>query len=48
MATLTAEDGGSIMIKEAIDKIHKENDMVKDIEDNLFNKVTSKDIKGMK
>ncbi len=37
-----------IMIKEAIDKIHKENDMVKDIEDNLFNKVTSKDIKGMK
>ena len=27
------------MIKEAIDKIHKENDMVKDIEDNLFNKV---------
>lgn len=37
-----------IMIKEAIDKIHKENDMVKDIEDNLFNKVTTKDIKGMK
>lgn len=37
-----------IMIKEAIDKIHKENDMVKDIEDNLFNKVTSKDIKEMK
>ena len=34
-----------IMIKEAIDKIHKENDMVKDIEDNLFNKVTTKDIK---
>ena len=33
-----------IMIKEAIDKIHKENDMVKDIEDNLFNKVTTKDI----
>lgn len=32
-----------IMIKEAIDKIHKENDMVKDIEDNLFNKVTTKD-----
>ena len=30
-----------IMIKEAIDKIHKENDMVKDIEDNLFNKVTT-------
>ena len=37
-----------IMIKEAIDKIHKENDMVKDIEDNLFNKVTTKDIKEMK
>ena len=37
-----------IMIKEAIDKIHKENDMVKDIEDNLFKKVTSKDIKEMK
>ena len=33
-----------IMIKEAIDKIHKENDMVKDIEDNLFNKVTTKDV----
>ena len=31
-----------IMIKEAIDKIHKENDMVKDIEDNLFNKVLLK------
>ena len=37
-----------IMSKEAIDKIHKENDMVKDIEDNLFNKVTTKDIKEMK
>ena len=37
-----------MMIKEAIDKIHKENDMVKDIEDNLFNKVTTKDIKEMK
>lgn len=37
-----------IMIKEAIDKIHKENDMAKDIEDNLFNKVTTKDIKEMK
>lgn len=37
-----------IMIKEAIDKIHKENDMVKDIWDNLFNKVTTKDIKEMK
>lgn len=37
-----------IMIKEAIDKIHKENDMVKDIEDNLFNKVTTKDVKEMK
>lgn len=37
-----------IMIKEAIDKIHKENDMVKDIEDNLVNKVTTKDIKEMK
>ena len=37
-----------IMIKEAIDKIHKETDMVKDIEDNLFNKVTTKDIKEMK
>lgn len=37
-----------IMIKEAIDKIHKENDIVKDIEDNLFNKVTTKDIKEMK
>lgn len=37
-----------IMIKEAIDKIHKENDMVKDIEDNLFNKVTTKDIKEIK
>lgn len=37
-----------IMIKEAIDKIHKEDDMVKDIEDNLFKKVTTKDIKEMK
>ena len=37
-----------IMIKEAIDNIHKENDMVNDIEDNLFNKVTTKDIKEMK
>lgn len=38
----------SIMIKETIDKINKENDMIRDIEDNLFKKVTSKDIKEMK
>ncbi len=37
-----------IMIKETIDKIHKEDGMVKDIEDNLFKKVTTKDIKEMK
>lgn len=37
-----------IMIKEAIDKIHKKNEMIRDVEDNLFNKVTTKDIKEMK
>lgn len=37
-----------IMIKEAIDKIHKEEDMVKTLNDELFKKVTSKDVKGMK
>lgn len=37
-----------IMIKEAIDKIHKEDKMIKDIEDNSFKNVTSKDIRNMK
>ena len=36
------------MIKEAIDKIHKEDKMIKDIEDNSFKNVTSKDIRNMK
>ena len=37
-----------IMIKEAIDKIHKEEKMIKDIEDNSFKNVTSKDVRNMK
>lgn len=37
-----------IMIKEAIDKIHKEENMIKDIDDNFFKNVTSKDVRNMK
>ena len=37
-----------IMIKEAIDKIHKEEKMIKEIEDNSFKNVTSKDVRNMK
>ncbi len=37
-----------IMIKEAIDKIHKESDMIHTTNDELFKKVTSKDIRNMK
>lgn len=37
-----------IMIKESIDKIHKEEKMIKDIEDNSFKNVTSKDVRNMK
>ncbi|MGM9882311.1 MAG: D-alanine--D-alanine ligase [Bacilli bacterium] len=37
-----------IMIKEAIDKIHHNEEMVKEIDDISFKKVTSKDIKDMK
>ena len=37
-----------IMIKEAIDKIHRDADMIKDIDDELFKKVTSKDVRNMK
>lgn len=37
-----------IMIKEGIDKLQKEKDMVGEIEDNSFSKVTSKDIRNMK
>jgi len=37
-----------IMIKEAIDKIHKEENMVKTYNDEMFKKVTSKDVRNMK
>ena len=37
-----------IMIKEAIDKIHKEAKMIHSNEDQLFKKVTSKDVRNMK
>lgn len=37
-----------IMIKEAIDKIHREEHMLKDIDDNMFKNVTSKDVRNMK
>ena len=36
------------MIKEAIDKIHKEDNMIKNYNDEMFKKVTSKDIRNMK
>ena len=38
----------SIMIKESIDKIHKEALMIHDVDDQLFKKVTSKDVRDMK
>ena len=37
-----------IMIKEAIDKIHKEAGMLKSHDDEMFKKVTSKDVRDMK
>lgn len=37
-----------IMIKEAIDKIHKEENMLKSYDDEMFKKVTSKDVRNMK
>lgn len=37
-----------IMIKESIDKIHKRDNMVKTLDDQMFKKVTSKDVKDMK
>lgn len=37
-----------IMIKETIDKIHKEENMLKTLDDEAFKKVTSKDIRNMK
>ena len=37
-----------IMIKETIDKIHREENMLKDIDDNMFKNVTSKDVRNMK
>lgn len=37
-----------IMIKETIDKIHREESMLKDIDDNMFKNVTSKDVRNMK
>ncbi len=37
-----------IMIKEAIDKINRESNMLKDIDDNMFKNVTSKDVRNMK
>ncbi len=37
-----------IMIKEAIDKIHKADTMIKSVDDESFKNVTSKDIKDMK
>ena len=36
------------MIKEAIDKIHKEAKMIHSNDDQLFKKVTSKDVRNMK
>lgn len=36
------------MIKESIDKIHKRDNMVKTLDDQMFKKVTSKDVKDMK
>ena len=37
-----------IMIKEAIDKIHREDTMLKTIDDNMFKNVTSKDVRNMR
>ena len=37
-----------IMIKEAINKINKEAEMIKELDDNAFKKVTSKDVRNMK
>lgn len=37
-----------IMIKEAIDKRHREENMLKDIDDKMFKNVTSKDVRNMK
>ena len=37
-----------IMIKEAIDKIHKKDAMLKSHDDEMFKKVTSKDVRNMK
>ena len=37
-----------IMIKEAIDKIHKKENMIKSYNDEMFKKVTSRDIRNMK
>lgn len=37
-----------IMIKEAIDKIHKEENMIRTNDDEMFTKVTSKDVRNMK
>lgn len=37
-----------VMIKEAIDKIHKEAKMIHSNDDQLFKKVTSKDVRNMK
>lgn len=37
-----------IMIKEAIDKIHKRENMIKTHDDEMFKKVTSKDVRNMK
>ena len=37
-----------IMIKEAIDKIHKREKMVLSHDDEMFKKVTSKDVRNMK
>lgn len=37
-----------IMIKESIDKIHKEDGMVKELNDEMFKKTTSKDVRDMK
>ncbi len=37
-----------IMIKEAIDKIHKEAEMIHTTDDVMFKKVTSKDVRNMK
>ena len=37
-----------IMIKEAIDKIHKREKMIKTHDDEMFKKVTSKDVRNMK